>query len=164
MHLKHRKSFFVRWLRPPDPPHQGFTLDPRGTRQPPWPLARFEPSSTLRSGSGPGFHPRQAIRWYHRVSPRSQKGHGQVHVRSSTEGTLVIVRFCNNNILIMHVLLCCSPFSSPTFLSFHSFSFLQPRAQHELVLSVTLIYKVLCRPAWLPSSLTHDPDLQTFRH
>ena len=47
-----------------------------------------------------------------------------------TEGTLVMARVCNKNIL-MHVLLCCFPFSSPTFLSFHSFSFLQPK--HELV-------------------------------
>ena len=63
-------------------------------------------------------------------------------MRTSTEGTLVMARFCNKNIL-KRVLLCCSPFSSLTFLSFHSFAFLQ--SQHELVLpvtSVTLIYKV----------------------
>ena len=49
-----------------------------------------------------------------------------LRVCSSTEGTLVMAHFCNKNIL-MHVLLCCSPFFSPTFLSFSSFSFLQPR-------------------------------------
>ena len=49
-------------------------------------------------------------------------------VRSSTEGTLVMVRICNHSIL-MHALLCCSPFSSPTSFSFHSFSFLQPQTR-----------------------------------
>ena len=43
-------------LRRPEPPHQGFALDPQGGLSGPLdPSPKLSPPSTLRSGSGPGY-------------------------------------------------------------------------------------------------------------